>query len=130
MDFFAEQAAKELVDECVIRELELNDEMVTQLQQAHKVHTREQKAMCEESKSSRDNNNSLSNPAMVQHSADSAPEASGHGEGAHQGDMIEEWVCGVLTRTMRSGRQYMWAQGQWNLVLDTWLYKGHCDMMA
>ncbi len=31
MDFFAEQAAKELVDECVMRELELNDEMVTQL---------------------------------------------------------------------------------------------------
>ncbi len=30
-DFFAEQAAKELVDEHVIRELELNDEMVTQL---------------------------------------------------------------------------------------------------
>ncbi len=34
MDFFAEQAAKELVDEHVMRELELNDEMVTQLQWA------------------------------------------------------------------------------------------------
>ena len=31
MDFFAEQAAKELVDKCVMRELELNNEMATQL---------------------------------------------------------------------------------------------------
>ena len=31
MDFFAEQAGKELVDECVMRELELNDEMAAQL---------------------------------------------------------------------------------------------------
>ena len=31
MNFFAEQAAKELVDEHVMRELELNNEMVAQL---------------------------------------------------------------------------------------------------
>ncbi len=31
MDFFAEQAAKEVVDEWVLRELELNKEVVAQL---------------------------------------------------------------------------------------------------
>ncbi len=31
LDFFAEQAVKELVDECVMRELELNEEMAAQL---------------------------------------------------------------------------------------------------
>ena len=40
-----------------------------------------------------------------------APEASDHGEGAHHGDAMEEWVHGVLTRMTRSGRQYVWAQG-------------------
>ena len=40
---------------------------------------------------------------------------------------MEEWVCRVLMRMTRSGRQYVWAQGQWNLVLDTWPCKGHCD---
>ncbi len=59
-----------------------------------------------------------------------APEVSGHGEGVHQGDVREEWVCGVLTRMMRSGRQYMWAQGQWNLVLDIWLNEGCCNTTA
>ena len=41
MDFFAKQAAKELVDEHVMRELELNDEMATQLQWVREVHARE-----------------------------------------------------------------------------------------
>ncbi len=70
MEFFAEQAAKDQVDERVLRELECNDEMVTQLQWAREVHTREQEAACEAPKGSRDNN-SLSNPATVQHSVDS-----------------------------------------------------------
>ena len=59
-----------------------------------------------------------------------APEALGHGEGVHQGDTMEEWVCRVLTRMTRSGRQYVWAQAQWNLVLDTWPYEGCCNTMA
>ena len=81
------------------------------------------------SKGSRDNNDLLSNPATAQHSVDSAPEASDCGEGACQGDVME-WVCRVLTRMTRSGRQYVWAQGQWNLVLDAWLHDSHCDMTA
>ncbi len=44
--------------------------------------------------------------------------------------MREEWVCRVLTRMMRSGRQFVWAQGQWNLVLDAWPHEGPCDMTA
>ena len=28
----------------------------------------------------------------------------------------------------RSGRQFVCAQGQWNLMLDMWLHEGHCDM--
>ncbi len=71
MDFFAEQAAKELMDECVMRELELNDEMATRLQWAKEVNTREWEAVCEMSKGSRDNNNSLSSPVTAQCSVDS-----------------------------------------------------------
>ncbi len=94
------------------------------------MHTRKQEGVHEVSKGSRDNNNSLGNPAMVQCSTDSAPEASGCGEGVHQGDVMEEWVHRVLTRMTRLGRQYVWAQGQWNLVLDTWPYEGCHDTVA
>ena len=59
-----------------------------------------------------------------------APEASDHGEGACQGDEMEEWVHGVLTRMTRLGRQYVWAQGEWNLVLDALPHTDHHDMMA
>ena len=71
LDFFAEQAAKELVDKRVMRELELNEEMATQLQQAQEAHVRGQEGMCKVSRGSRDNNESLSSPAMAQHSMDS-----------------------------------------------------------
>ncbi len=70
MDFFAEQAAKELVGKHVMRELELNNEMVAWLQWAC-AHTREQEAVHEVSEGSRDNNESLSSPATVQCSTDS-----------------------------------------------------------
>ncbi len=70
MEFFAEQAAKDLVNEQVLRELECNDKMATQLQWAREAHAREQEAMHKAPKGSRDNN-SLSNLATAQHSADS-----------------------------------------------------------
>ncbi len=71
MDFFAEQAAKELVDKWVLRELELNNEVAAWLQQAREVLVREQEAVHAATENSGGDNNSLSSPATVQCSADS-----------------------------------------------------------
>ena len=55
-----------------------------------------------------------------------APEASDHG----QGDAIDEWVHGVLTRMTREGKQHIWVQGEWHLMLDAWYHTDCHDMMA